>query len=142
MKLEHLIQAYNINKIPAMISNEYINEDERAGVITISKGISASYLLDDEDIVIAMKLFVNCLNRKDLKIISQVNHTIDTLKTIQQTIMLLSNIPQKECNMILEQLGLFDGTFKEGKQIQHLGYSFRIEVINGILCISIAEKFT
>ena len=45
----------------------------------------------------------------------------------------------KECNMILEKLGLFDSTFKEGKQIKHLDHTYRIEVVDGLLVLSINE---
>lgn len=110
MKLEHLIQAYKINNTEAELK-EMNNEDEKAGVITFANGISASYLLDDEDIVVAIKIFFNCLTTDKLKIQNQINHTVKILTIMQSTIMLLGNIPQKECNMILEKLGLFDNTF-------------------------------
>ena len=138
MKLEHLLQAYKVNNIEAELK-EMNNENEKAGTINFAKGIVASYLLDDEEIVIAMKIFFNCLTTKGLNISSQLSHTIKVLNIMQNTIMLLSNIPPKECNMILEKLGLFDNTFKEGKQIKHLDHTYRLEVIEGILCLSINE---
>ena len=136
MKLEHLIQAYKVNNINAEIK-DMSNETERAGTITFANGISAAYLLDDEDIVISMKIFFNCLG--SMKAEEQVSHIIKVLSVMQNTIMLLSNIPQKECNMILDELGLFDNTFKEGKQIKHLDHTYRTEVIDGLLCLSINE---
>lgn len=138
MKLEHLLQAYKINNIEAELK-EMDSENEKAGVITFANGISASYLLDDEEIVIAMKMFFNCLTRDTLTMTSQLSHTIKVLTIMQNTIMLLSNIPQKECNMILDKLGLFNNTFKEGKQIKHLEHTYKIEVIDGLLCLSINE---
>lgn len=138
MKLEHLLQAYKINNIEAELKEININ-NERAGVITFANGISASYLLDDEDIIIAMKIFFNCLARKNMKLNSQLSHVIKVLTIMQNTIMLLSNIPQKECNMILDKLGLFDNTFIQGKQIKHLEHTYKIEVIDGLLCLSINE---
>lgn len=138
MKLEHLLQAYKINNIEAELKEININ-NERAGVITFANGISASYLLDDEDIIIAMKIFFNCLARENMKLNSQLSHVIKVLTIMQNTIMLLSNIPQKECNMILDKLGLFDNTFTEGKQIKHLEHTYKIEVIDGLLCLSINE---
>ena len=138
MKLEHLLQAYKINNIEAEL-NEMNSNNERAGVITFANGISASYLLDNEDIVIAMKIFFNCLARKNMKLNSQLSHVIKVLTIMQNTIMLLSNIPQKECNMILDKLGLFDNTFMQGKQIKHLEHTYKIEVIDGLLCFSINE---
>lgn len=139
MKLEHLIQAYNFNRIPAKIKEENEYENERAGVIVFGNGISASYLLDNEDIVVAMKLFMNCLDKDNLTLSGQLSYTIRVLQIMQQTIMLLGNIPQKECNMILEKLGLFDNTFSKGKQIKHLQYIYKIEVIDGLLCLSVEE---
>lgn len=46
---------------------------------------------------------------------NQIDHTIKIIIIMQRTIMLLSNIPQKEANMILEHLGLFDNTFMKRK---------------------------
>lgn len=139
MKLEHLIQAYNFNKIPAKTKEEIEQDNERAGTIEFYNGIVASYLLDNEDIVIAMKLFMNCLTRDTLTLTGQLNHTIKVLQVMQQTIMLLANVPQIECNIILEKLGLFDNTFSKGKQIKHLEHTYKIEVIDGLLCLSIEE---
>lgn len=115
MKLEHLIKAYKANNIEAEIK-DMSNEEEKAGVITFTNGISASYLLDNEDIVVALKLFANCLARENFEINTQLNHTIKLLNIIQNTIMLLANIPQKECNIILDKLGLFDNTFQKRKE--------------------------
>lgn len=139
MKLEHLIQAYNFNKIPAKTKEEIEQDNERAGTIEFYNGIVASYLLDNENIVIALKLFMNCLTRDTLTLTGQLSHTIKVLQVMQQTIMLLGNVPQKECNVILEKLGLFDNTFSKGKQIKHLEHTYKIEVIDGLLCLSIEE---
>ena len=138
MKLEHLLQAYKANNIEAELK-EMNNNNEKAGVITFANGISASYLLDNEDIVIAMKIFFNCLARNDFKLTSQINHVIKIINVMQNTIMLLSNATQKEANMILEGLGLFDNTFTKEKQINHLAHTYKMEVIDGLLCLSINE---
>lgn len=138
MKLEHLLQAYKINNIDTEVKN-MSDKKEKAGVITFADGISASYLLDNEDIVIAMKIFFNCLARNNSKPQAQINHVIKVLNVIQQTIILLGNITQKETNMILEKLGLFDNTFRDKKQIKHLEHAYKIEVIDGLLCLSIDE---
>lgn len=135
MKLEHLLQAYNVNNIEA----ELKETNNKVGVITFDDGISASYLLDNEDIVISIKMFFNCLARESMKVEAQLSHTIKVLTIMQKTIMLLGNITQKECNMILDKLGTFNNTFIQGKQIQHLGHIYKIEVIDGLLCLSINE---
>lgn len=137
MKLEHLMQSYKVSNIEAELK-EMNNENEKAGVITFGNGMSSAYLLDNEDIVVSMKLFFNCLSDK-LTIISQLNHTIQVLNIMQNTMMLLSNITQKECNIILDSLGLFNNTFMEGKQIRHIDHNYRLEVIDGLLCLSISE---
>ena len=115
MKLEHLIQSYKINNVEAELK-DMSNEDEKAGVINFANGISAAYLLDDEDIVIAMKIFFNCLTTEALKMPNQISHTIKILNVMQNTIILLCNVNQKECNIILDKLGLFDNTFKKRKE--------------------------
>lgn len=142
MKLEHLIQAYKINGIEAKLKEENeatgLNNKERAGVISFGNGISASYLLDNEEIVVAMKMFFNCL-ASSFKVDEQISHAVKVIRVMQKTIMLLSNISQKECNMILQSLGLFDNTFQEGKQIKHLEYEYRIEAVSGLLCLTINE---
>lgn len=138
MKLEHLLQAYKLNNIEAELKK--MNKDnEKAGVITFANGISASYLLDDEEIVVAMKIFFNCLTRETLTMTNQISHAIKIITIMQNSIMLLGNITQKEANMILESLGLFDNTFTEGKQIKHLEHTYKIEAIDGLLCLSINE---
>lgn len=138
MKLEHLLQAYKVNSIEAELK-EMNDKNEKAGIITFANGISASYLLDNEEIVIAMKIFFNCLTRDSLTITNQISHVIKIIQIMQNTIMLLANVTQKESNMILESLGLFDNTFVEGKQIKHLEHTYKIEVIDGLLCLSINE---
>lgn len=144
MKLEHLIQAYKINGIEAKLKEENeatgLNNKERAGVISFGNGISASYLLDNEEIVVAMKMFFNCL-ASSFKVDEQISHAAKVIRVMQKTIMLLSNISQKECNMILQSLGLFDNTFQEGKQIKHLEYEYRIEAVSGLLCLTIVEIY-
>lgn len=148
MKLEHLIQAYKLNNIDTELK-DMSNENERAGVITFNEEMSASYLLDNEDIVIAMKIFLNPLPQAqpphtppapNISSIELINHTTKIINIIQNTIMLLANIPQKECNMILDKLGMFDNTFKEGKQIRHLEHSYRMEIVQGLICFSINEN--
>lgn len=144
MKLEHLIQAYKLNNIDVELK-DMSSENERVGVIAFAEGMSASYLLDNEEIVIAMKMFFNPMRPRTLPAlnissIELINHTIKIINIIQNTIMLLANIPQKECNMILDKLGMFDNTFKEGKQIRHLEHSYGIEVVQGIICFSINEN--
>ncbi|MBR3002863.1 MAG: hypothetical protein IKF38_04820 [Clostridia bacterium] len=138
MKLEHLLQAYKVNNVEAELK-EMNTEEEKAGVISFANGISASYLLDDEEIIIAMKMFFNCITLEELSLANQLSHTLKVINVMQNTIMLLGNITQKECNLILSELGLFNNTFNEGKQIKHLEHVYSIEVIDGLLCLSINE---
>lgn len=138
MKLEHLLQAYKVNNIEAELKDMSIGK-EKAGVINFAKGISASYLLDDEEIVIAMKIFINCFSRGITKADKYIAYILEAINVMQRTMILLGNITQHEANMILEKLGTFDNTFKEGKQIKHLSHIYKLEVIEGLLCLSIEE---
>lgn len=115
IKLEHLIQSYNFNKIPARIKEEINTLNERAGVIEFYNGIAASYLLGSNDTVISIKLYINCLTRKALNLSGQLSYITNALLVIQQTIMLLPNISQEECNILLTKLGLFNNTFQKRK---------------------------
>ena len=135
MKLEHLIQGYNFNRIPAKIKEK---TSETSGVITYSEGINAAYLIDPEEIVVDLELFINCLS-KELELDKQIKHTIEVIKILQQSIMLLSNITQEEANIILDKLGLYNGNFKDKKQIQLFEFEYQVEVVDSILHFSIVE---
>ncbi len=115
MRLKHLIQAYNFNRIPVTIKQEINQEKERAGVIRFNENINAAYLLDEEEFVIALNIFCNCIT-KELTIDSQISNALKVVEVLQKTIELISNIPIKEANMILEKLGLFDNTFQKRKE--------------------------
>lgn len=134
MKLEHLIQAYNFNKIPATIKKEE-NRDEVAGVIRFNDDIYASYLLDNDKIVIAMNLYCNCISNN--KTISKyIKHTTNILTVIQKTIELLGNTKKKEANKILEQLKIFSGNI-ETKAVKFIDHIYKIEATEGILVFSV-----
>lgn len=141
MKLEHLIQAYNFNDICATIKEEIKQDEEKAGVICFTKDVNASYLLDKEDIVISMIIYCNCLT-ENRTIKAQLSHTINVIKIIQKSIELLANVPQIEANIILKKLGLFDNSFKQGKNIKHLDHTFNISVVEGLLKFSLNEIIT
>lgn len=115
MRLKHLIQAYNFNKIPATLNKEINQDNEKAGVIKFNENINAAYLLDEEEIVVALNIFCNCIT-KELTIDSQISHTLKVIEVLQKTIELIANIPKKEVNMILKKLGLFDNTFQKRKK--------------------------
>ena len=117
IKLKHLIQGYNFNKIPAKIDKEINQEEERAGVIKYNENIHGSYLLDDEGIVVATQ----------------------TLLIIQKTMELLGNIKQEEANNIMKQLGMFSGKIKE-KAVRFLNYVYKIDVANGLLMFTMLEE--
>ncbi len=101
MKLKHLLQAYKVNNIEAELK-EMDDDREKAGVIIFNDSMSASYLLDDEDIVVSMVMFFNTINTpigtKTPTITQMIDYTIKIINIIQNTIMLLSNISKKEAN--------------------------------------------
>ena len=141
MKLEHLIQGYNFNKIPAKINQEINKDNENAGVIKFNEDIYASYLLDEKGFVEAINLFSNCVTARASKINidSQIEHTINTLTIIQKTIELLGNTKKEEVNSILNQLEFFSGQLKK-KAVRFLDYIYKIEPMDGILMFSIIKE--
>ena len=139
MKLEHLIQAYHFNKINVKIEKEINNLEEKAGVIKFDDDINASYLLDDEGIVVAMNLFSNSVVANNRTIDNQMKHTINTLIIIQKTIEFLGNTKQEESNNILKQLGLFSGKI-ETKAVRFIDYVFKIESVSGLLMFTIIKE--
>lgn len=139
MNLKHLIQGYNFNKIPAKIDKEINQEKERAGVIKYNEKIHGSYLLDDEEIVVAITIFSNCVVEKDKTMDNQLKHTTQTLLIIQKTMELLGNIKQEEANNIMKQLGMFSGKIKE-KAVHFLNYVYKIDVANGLLMFTMLEE--
>ena len=135
MKLEHLLQGYQFNKIPVEIK-ERMSED--SGVIKFTDDIHAAYLLDPDEIVIALEIFINCIAR-EMTLEQELIHTSKVIKILQQSIILLSNTTQEEATIILTNLGLFDGSFIKGKKIKLFEFEYKIEVIDGILHFSIKE---
>lgn len=139
IKLEHLIQGYNFNRIPAKIDKEINQDGESAGVIKYNDDTNGSYLLDNEGIVIAINIFSNCVVENNKTMEHQLKHTTQTLLIIQKTMELLGNIKQEEANKIMKQLGMFSGTLKE-KAVKFLNYIYKIDTANGLLMFSMIEK--
>lgn len=139
MNLEHLIQAYNFNRIPVKIEKEITDAKEKAGVLKFDEDINASYLLDDEGIVIAMNLFSNCVVANNKTMDNQLKHTTITLTIIQKTIELLGNTKQEEANNILKQLGMFSGKIK-AKAVRFTNHVYKIDISNGLLLFSMIEE--
>lgn len=138
MKLEHLIQGYKFNRINARIKETINDENERAGVIQFNDNIHASYLLDEEEMIVAISLFINCVEKNNKTIESQIKHTTDTINIIQKTIELQANVKQKEANKILKELKIFNGRI-ETKAVKFLNYIYKIEAVNGILIFTMLE---
>lgn len=138
MKLEHLIQAYNYNRLPVKLEDikEY---GEESGTIKFNEDINAAYLLDNEKAVIAMNIFINCIILKDKTINNMLIHTTQIINIIQKTIELLANTKQEEANKIMKQLGLFNGNIKK-KSVKFINYVFKIDIVDGILMFSIIEN--
>lgn len=138
MKLEHLIQGYNFNRIPAKIK-EVVSLN--AGVITYTKDedINASYLVNEEGFVNALILFSNCIVRTNKNLDNQLKHTTNTLIIIQKTIELLGNTKQTEANKILISLGMFGKIIKR-KAVKFMDYVYEVDVVDGVLKFSVINK--
>ena len=134
MKLEHLIDGYKHNGINVEVIID--NEKEKAGIIKFNEYIYATYYEDDE-IVKSIQVFANTLTSKEIN--KQLEHTINLLKVLSNTIELLTNVNEEVRNMILDTLGLFNNTFKDGKQLQHNNYGYKIEIAEGLILFTIGE---
>ena len=134
MKLEHLIDGYKHNGINVEVIID--NEKEKAGIIKFTDYIYATYYEDDE-IVKSIQVFANTITSKEIS--NQLDHTINLLKVLSNTIELLTNVSEEVRNMILDTLGLFNNTFKEGKQLQHNNYRYKIEIADGLILFTIGE---
>lgn len=132
MKLEHLIDAYKYKEIKAEITKQ----EDKAGIIKFNEYIYATYYEDDE-IVKSIQVFANTLTSKEIN--KQLEHTINLLKVLSNTIELLTNVNEEVRNMILDTLGLFNNTFKDGKQLQHNNYGYKIEIADGLILFTIGE---
>lgn len=132
MKLEHLIEAYKYKEIKAEITKQ----EGKAGVIKFNEYIYATYYEDDE-IVKSIQVFANTITSKEIS--NQLDHTINLLKVLSNTIELLTTATPEESNTILETLGLFNNTFKEGKQVKHNGYGYRVEIADGLILFTVGE---
>lgn len=134
MKLEHLIDGYKHNGINVEVIID--NEKEKAGIIKFTDYIHATYYEDDE-IVKSIQVFANTLTSKEIN--KQLEHTINLLKVLSNTIELLTNVSEEVRNMILDTLGLFNNTFREGKQVKYNGYGYKIEIAVGLILFTIGE---
>lgn len=139
IKLEHLIQGYNFNRIPAKVDREFNDSKEKAIVINFSSGINGAFLLDEEDIVVALNLYADGVIQDNKTLDNQIKHVTETLIIIQKTMELVGNIKQEEANKILKQLGLFKGKI-QNKAVKFLNYIYSIDAANGLLHFSILEK--
>ena len=132
MKLEHLIEAYKYKEMKAEITKQ----EDKAGVIKFTDYIYATYYEDDE-IVKSIQVFANTILSKEVN--KQLEHTINLLKVLSNTIELLTNVSEDIRNTILDTLGLFNNTFKDGKQVKYNGYGYKIEIADGLILFTIGE---
>ena len=139
MKIKHLIEGYNFNCIPAKINNEVEESGEKAGVIKFTEDIYASYLLDEEEFVSGLNIFINAVKQNNKEAKGQVEHSIETINIIQKTIELLGNLTQSEANSIMTKLGLFNGKLKE-KAVRLIDYIYEIKSENGIIIFSMLKE--
>lgn len=129
MKVDHLIQAYKMNKIEA----ELQEKNAKSGMVKYGEGMVSDYFLDSENSIVSIQMFFNQIKDKD------VLYSIKVIRLIQTTIMLFCNISQQEANLILNGLGMFRKEKQEDTFIQHLQYQYRIKIENGLLYFSISE---
>lgn len=138
MKLEHLIQGYKFNKIKVIDLAE--NKKDKSGVLKFTDNIFLTYYKDDEEIITSV---VICADPKVSDTINiQLKHTTNLLKAISNTILLLGNTTTPQATKIMTSLGLYNGTFIEGKKLKFNDYNYFVEIINNLFIFKVITNCT
>lgn len=107
-----------------------------SGVIKYSDDIFLTYFLED-NIITAFQMFAACIPTN--KLVNPVEHSITIITKVQQALINVCSVDQQEANAAMHILGLFDSSFKIGKQSALFDYLLKSEVVEGLLLISATE---
>lgn len=134
MNIKHLLECYRYKSIDYK-SVTYEPDNKNIATIHFSKYIKAVCVSDNEII-----LRMNLLIEYSRDILNASKHAIDVLSIIICSLHCLSNISNEEEKIILKSLGLYDGSFKKTKKIEHEGVTYICSQIDNILSISISKN--
>lgn len=107
-----------------------------SGVIKYSDDIFLTYFLKD-NIVTAFQMFASCIPTN--KLVTPIDHGITLITKVQQALINVCSVDQQEANAAMHILGMFDSSFKVGKQTVLFDYLLKSEVVEGLLLISATE---
>lgn len=135
MNLKHLLECYRYKNI-GYSSITYEPDNRNIATIHFNDCVKAVCVSDSEKIL-NMNILIS-YNKKDN---SNVLQAISILNIIACSIHCLSNISSEEEKIILKELGLYDGSFKNTKRIRHEDVLYKCGIINSILTLSIYKNF-
>ena len=139
MNLKHLLESYKYNMINVELQEINRKSNESFGVLKFNDDISSVFYLEPkEEYVKSIQIISAATPSKDLTLSNQLKHTEKLLEIIIKTIQILTYLNEQEIKIILNSLGLFDGSFIEKKQLKHDKYYFKIAVIDNLLMLTIA----
>lgn len=113
-----------------------IHHDKSSFVLKHSEDLfQTSYCQDDD--VTAVQLFATACVSKDP--IKQIKHTESIIKVFKSVLTLLCEYDDDDIGLVMNRLGLFDLSFKSGKEMSLYDYLLKAEVVDGLFIVTIAE---
>lgn len=124
-----------IEFIKSMNAKE-IHQDKSSFVLKHSEDIFQTCYCQDDDVT-AVQLFATACVSKDP--IKQIKHTESILKVFKSVLKLLCEYDDDDIGLVMNRLGLFDLSFKFGKEMSLYDYLLKAEVVDGLFIVTIAE---
>ncbi|WP_159641815.1 hypothetical protein [Erysipelothrix anatis] len=112
------------------------SEQNGSGVIKYTEDIMTTYFLAELDVK-AVQVFASAKVSNDAAL--QLSHTTKLIEVIQNTFMVLIDVDQAQANEIMKLIGMFDGSFVDGKQAAVYDYLIKVEVANGLILVAVTE---
>ncbi|MDE8339818.1 hypothetical protein PT226_05240 [Erysipelothrix rhusiopathiae] len=113
-----------------------IHQDKSSFVLKHSEDLFQTCYCQDDDVT-AVQLFATACVSKDS--IKQIKHTESILKVFKSVLSLLCEYDDDDIRLVMNRLGLFDLSFKFGKEMSLYDYLLKAEVVNGLFIVTIAE---
>lgn len=124
-----------IEFIKSMNAKE-IYQDKSSFVLKHSEDIFQTCYCQDDDVT-AVQLFATAWVSKDPS--KQIKHTESILKVFKSVLTLLCEYDDDDIGLAMNRLGLFDLSFKFGKEMSLYDYLLKAEVVDGLFIVTIAE---
>ncbi|MDE8240092.1 hypothetical protein PT229_00955 [Erysipelothrix rhusiopathiae] len=112
------------------------HQDISSFVLKHSEDLFQTCYCQDDDVT-AVQLFATACVSKDP--IKQIKHTESILKVFKSVLTLLCEYDDDDVRLVMNRLGLFDLSFKFGKEMSLYDYLLKVEVVDGLFIVTIAE---